>query len=286
MTWFTLTLTSQFTLIAYYFLSKRLLNKTEIDSRIYGACLQICSGLVALPFALMTGFKFEITPTSLILTGLMLTVYVIGPSLYYLGLKHVDLSELTILDASGVLWSMLFGVVLLQESFTGVKILGVLLILMAVILIGLDTKKLKLRFTRYELMVLFSTIFYTLGASLDNRLINFSNAISYLPISFLGAGILMLLINVPRFKTVGRATFGNKSFYKTVFVSGIFTAITYLLIMKAYEIGGEISSMYPIQQLESVIIPIIGILILKERNKIPQKIIAVALSLGGVWLLR
>ena len=286
MTWFTLALLSQFSLIAFYFLSKRLLNRGNIDPRLYGACLQLTTGLIALPFAIYTGFNFTLTPTSALLLLGMTATYVIGPSLYYTGLNKVDLSETTILDASGVLWSLLFGVIFLNESFNPSKLIGISLILLAVTILAYNRQLKKITLNRYEIYILISAAFYALGAVFDNKLVEFSTAISYLSISFMLAGIAMFASNLHRLKSVGAQTLLNSSFIKTVAVNGVFTSLTYFFIMTAYTVGGEVSRIYPIQQLESLIVPIIGIVFLKERKRIPQKLIAAALSIAGVLLLR
>ncbi|MEI7603803.1 MAG: hypothetical protein WCJ19_02180 [bacterium] len=43
--------------------------------------------------------------------------------------------------------------------------------------------------------------------------------------------------------------------------------------------------MYPIEQSESVIIPILAIFILKEKDKLKQKILAVIIAGFGIFLL-
>lgn len=286
MSWLSLTLLSQVFLVSYYFFSKKLLNQSKIDPRLYGACLQLATGLVALPFALYQGISFQLTTHSLLLLLGMVVVYSIGPSLYYTGLKHVDLSETTILDSSGVIWSVLFGIFLLGEVVSLEKFVGVGLILLAVAIVSFDHKLLSLRLNKFELLLLISPVFYALGAIFDNQLVGYSDALSYLSISFLGAGSLMLATNLHRMKIVGRDTLTNKSFLKTISINGVFLFLTYYCVMTAYKLGGEVSRMFPVQQLESVAVPLLGILLLRERKKVLQKIIAAGVAVGGVLLLR
>lgn len=286
MHWLSLTLLSQVFLVSYYFFSKRLLNKQGIDPRLYGACLQIATGIISLPFALYQGISFEITSTTLLLLLGMTLVYTIGPSLYYIGLSKVDLSETTILDSSGVLWSVLFGTLLLGEVFTFSKFLGVGLILLAVGIVSFHPKTLSIKLSKYELLLIIAPIFYALGAIFDNRLVSYSDALSYLPITFILAGSVMFATNIHRLHDVGRSTLLNKSFLKTIVVNGVFLFLTYYCVMLAYELGGEVSRMFPIQQLESIIVPLLGILLLKERNRVPQKIIAALVAMLAVMMLR
>lgn len=286
MNWFSLTILSEVCLVFYYFFSKRLLNKPDIDPRFYAVCLQFVTGIIAIPFAIASGFEFRLTPESVFLLICTSIVYTIGPSLYYIGLKHVDLSETTVLDSSGVIWSVLLGVLFLNEELTLVKLAGTALILIAVILISFEPKSISLQFKKHELYILIAPFFYVVGAAIDSRLIGFSTPVSYVAVSFTSAGIMMLLANLHRVQKIGRQTLRQSSFKKIVLFNAIFVFATYYFVMKAYSLGGEVSRMYPIQQIESVIIPLLGILFLKERNKIPQKIIAAGIAFGGVLLLR
>jgi drug/metabolite transporter (DMT)-like permease len=287
LTWFHFTIASIFFLASYYFFSKKLFKEeNEVDPRFYGACLQFVTGLLALPFALINGFNFNVTPVSI---GLLVTTalaYTIGPSLYYIGLKHVDLSETTVLDASGIFWSLAFGGYLLNESFTQEKIVGSALILIAIVIVTYKKGKKLFAMSKYEAFILTSPIFYALGATLDNKLVTFSNAASYLAISFMTAGVSMFIFNAHRLKSVGLTSIKNKKFIKTVFLNAIFVSLTYFFVLRAYELGGEVSRMYPIQQTESVLVPLIAIVLLKERKRLPQKIVAAVIAFIGLLLIK
>jgi drug/metabolite transporter (DMT)-like permease len=286
-TWFSLTLLSVLFLIAYYFLSKKIFNEqAEVDPRFFGASLQFCVGLIALPLALATGFHFELTTTSIVLLFLMGLCYTVGPSLYYLGLKNVELSESMILGSSGILWSLVLGLIVLEESLTCYKIAGVVLVFSSIILITYTPNTKLKSYSKYKIMLLISSFFYVLAATFDNKLIEFSNAASYMSVSFLLGGTFMLIANLPRLKSAGIATYRNKMFWKVIAVNAIFIYLTYICVMRAYELGGEVSRMYPIQQSESILVPLLGIFLLKERKRIPVKILAAIIAFSGIILIK
>lgn len=96
----------------------------------------------------------------------------------------------------------------------------------------------------------------------------------------------MMLSNIHRLKNAGIQTFTQPGFKKVLFLNGLFLSATYYCVMRAYELGGEVSRMYPIQQLESVILPLLGIVFLKERKHLYQKVIAAIIAFIGVLLIR
>jgi drug/metabolite transporter (DMT)-like permease len=286
MDWFSLTLLSQALLISYYFFSKKLLNKAHIDPRLYGACLKITIGSMALLFAVKTDFYFEFTSVNLMLLGCMAGFSALGVSLYYIGLKHVDLSEASIFDATGVVWSLIFGSTFLQEIISINKILGSSLLLFTVLLISIQPKTFKFKLGKYESFLLLAPVFFALGAILDTTLLKHANVFSYMGVSVLSAGLVMLITNSHRIKQHAQKNLLSLSFQATVLLNAGFIFGAYYCLFTAYQLGGEVSRMYPLQQIQSFVIPLVGIVLLKERNLMWRKIIAAGIAVVGVLLLR
>lgn len=285
MNWFILTLLSQVFFVINAFVSKRFLNRSSLDPKIFGGISQLLVGLLALPIAIATGFRFQLTSMSVLLLLSMMVIYVVGTSFYFVGLKHVDISVTTILDASTSIWALLIGVFILLESFTTYKLAGLIFILSAVILVSIDPRSLRLRFNKFELFILLYAFMYAFGAAIDNQLVSFSNAISYLALSFTSVGSIMLLANYHTLIATPRKLIWTWPTVTTLLAIGGLSFAGFYCIMHAYELQGEISSMMPIQQLGGVIVPLIGIIFLHERTKVPQKLVAALLAFIGVILI-
>jgi drug/metabolite transporter (DMT)-like permease len=285
MTWFTFTLLSQLFLVISAFISKRFLNQSRLDPKIFGGLTQLLVGFIALPAALLTGFSFHLTAMSTLWFLLMVTIYVVGTSLYFVGLKYVDLSTTTILDSSTAVWTLLVGVFILTESITTDKLLGVILMVTAVILVSLDPHSFHLKLNKFELFLLLYSFMYAFGAALDNRLVTFSNAVSYMSLSFTCVGSILLLVNFRKLPVALNEFIHQKTISLTLLIISGLSFAAFYCIMHAYELKGEISSMMPIQQLNGVIIPIVGIIFLNERHKVPQKLIAAGLAFAGALLI-
>jgi uncharacterized membrane protein len=272
-------------IVVYYFFSKKLFNEQKnVDPRFYGGLLQVTVGIVGVVPALLEGWCFTWNQTTVLWLIVVAVAYTIGPSLYYTGLKHTHLSVTTTLDAVGAVYALILGAAILHEPLNWHKILGVGFILLAVIVVaGKNSTFSKL--TKYEVLLLVAPIFYVIGGIADKTLIQYTNASTYVAVSFLVAGLTMTSINLPRLKKVGVNTIVNKKFLGTLMVSGVFIALAAYSSYRAYMLGGDVSSMYPIMQSESVVVPFMAMWLFNERERFIHKIVGAGLAFGGILLL-
>ncbi len=285
MTWLTWTALYIVAIVAYYFFSKKLFNEQKnVDPRFYGGLLQVAVGVVAIVPALFEGWYFVWNQTTILWLVVVAIVYTIGPSLYYTGLKHTHLSVTTTLDAVGAVYALILGTAILHEPLNWHKVLGAGLILLAVMVVaGKNSSFSKL--TKYEILLLIAPIFYVIGSIADKTLIPYTNASSYVVVSFLVAGLTMTGVNLPRLKKVGVESIINKKFLGTLVVSGVFIAVAAYSMYRAFILGGDISAMYPIMQTESVIVPFMAMWLFGERERFGHKIVGALLDFAVVVLL-
>lgn len=285
MSWLFWTLIAIVSIVFYYFFSKKMFNDNDkIDPRFYGGMLQTVVGLIALVPTLLTGWKFEFNVYTISWLIVVAVAYTIGPSLYYTGLKHTQLSVTTTLDATGAIYAMILGIIVLNESFTITKILGAGLILFAIMLVAGKTKAIK-HFNKYEILLLIAPLFYAIGGLADNILIDYSNALTYLTLSFLVAGVTMILVNVPRLKEVGLENLSERNFLRILVLNAVFVAIYGYASYRAYIDGGELSAMYPIMQSESVVVPFMAMWLLGEKDRFLHKILGAVLAFLGILVM-
>lgn len=285
MTWLTWTVLYILAIVSYYFFSKKLFNEQkDVDPRFYGGLLQVAVGIVGIIPALFEGWYFVWNQTTILWLIVVAIVYTIGPSLYYTGLKHTHLSVTTTLDAVGAVYALILGAVVLHESLSWHKILGAGLILLAVMVVAGKNSSLS-KLTKYEVLLLIAPIFYVIGSIADKTLIQYTNASTYIVVSFLVAGLTMTGVNLPRLKKVGIDSIVNKKFLGTLLVSGVFIAVAAYSMYRAFMLGGDISAMYPIMQTESVIVPFMAMWLFGEKERFGHKIVGALLAFAGVVLL-
>jgi drug/metabolite transporter (DMT)-like permease len=283
MNWFWLTITYLILLTSATLINKKSLNNLNIDEIVYGASIQLATSGMSLFLALLTGWNFVFNSTSTPLFIGMGITYFFAISCYYTGLKKTELSVVAILDSTGSIYSLILGTLLLNEPLLLNKLIGIAFIVAAVLIVSLKNKGSS--FNKYSWILLFSAFFYALGAIFDKKLNTFGNPLSYLTLSFATAGIFMLLINFKRTKIAFKETFRNKNFWIGISINGILYSLGFWALFEAYNRGGEVSRMFPITLSMSVIIPILGIIFLKERDNIAKKLIAIVIMILGLWIL-
>jgi drug/metabolite transporter (DMT)-like permease len=285
MTWLTWTVLYIVAIVAYYFFSKKLFNEQKnVDPRFYGGLLQVAVGIVGIVPALLEGWYFVWNQTTILWLVVVAIVYTIGPSLYYTGLKHTHLSVTTTLDAVGAVYALILGTIVLHEPLNWQKVLGAGLILLAVLIVAGKSNAVN-KLSKYEILLLIAPVFYVIGSIADKTLIQYTNASTYVVISFLVAGLTMTGVNLPRLKKVGIESIVNKKFLGTLAISGIFIAVAAYSMYRAFMLGGDVSAMYPIMQTESVIVPFMAMWLFGERERFGNKIVGALLAFGGVVLL-
>ena len=283
MNWFILTLIYVFFLTTASVINKKSLNTEKLDEIVFGASVQVATSIVSLLLALATGWAFTFNAVSIPLFIGMGIVYFFAVSMYFTGLSKIELSTVTILESTGAIYSLLLGIFLLGEPFTAMKLLGIALITAAVLIVSFSKEKKS--FSKYSWIILAAIFFYALGAVLDKQLNAFGNPLSYLTLSFATAGISMLLIYFKRTKAALSGTFKLKAFWQGIITNGVLYSMGFWSLFEAYNRGGEVSRMFPITLSMSVLIPLMGILFLKERDSLPKKIVAIVVMIAGLWIL-
>lgn len=265
-------------------LSKKVLSVDDVDPRIYGSLMQILVGLMGFGLVIFNGFNFEFTYYSTGLLLLMGLAYTVAASSYYVGLKGIEISKGIIYESTSVFWSFVLGLLILSEDFSIQKIVGVVLIFSAIFILSYK-KSQKINLGKYELLIILSGLFYSFAAVIDKVLLNFSDPITYLAINFLIAGTMMLATNICRLKKIALPLVRNRNFMKQLFIACSFILVSVLALFKAYDIGGEVSVLYPIYSTKAILTAVLGVVFLKEENNLIKKGFALILSFIGVVLM-
>jgi len=252
------------------------------DPVVYGGLMQLSVGLLAVIPALISGFRFIATLENILTLILVGAVYTAGATLFYTGLSKIDMSESAIIDASGGLWAICIGFLVLHEPITIEKLTAIVLIGCGVAIVSFEKGKEKTK-GNGRWLVLASTVLYALGAILDKKLTGSSTPISYVACSFLVAGSTMLLVHHRRtvaFFRQDRSVW--QSFVKQTIFNATLILTVYLLQFTAYANGGEGSRVFAVAQAQSVVTALLGIIILKERRRIGYKLLGATIVVLGL----
>jgi drug/metabolite transporter (DMT)-like permease len=279
--WFLLTISSVLLLGIFNVLTKRILNENH-DPVVYGGLMQLSVGLLAIIPALISGFTFIPTPENILILVLVGAVYTAGATLFYTGLAKIDMSESAIIDASGGLWGICIGFLILHEAITFEKLMAILLIGCGVAIVSFERGSKKTS-GNGRWLVLASTVLYALGAMLDKKLTGSSTPISYVVCSFCTAGSTMVLVHhrrVARFFAQDKAVLFT--FIRKTILNAVLILVVYVLQFSAYTSGGEGSKVFAVAQAQSVVTAIFGIVLLNERKRIGYKLLGAAIVCVGL----
>lgn len=196
--------------------------------------------------------------------------------------KLIGAGENTIFSTISTVITIILGVVLFHEVFTGQTILGSFLILFSVILVAYD----HLSFSSGKGMVfaVIASIASSIAVVNDIAILKHYEAFSYMAMMSIAPGVLLACIFPQHVLRVW-----SKEFIGRLHTVGIFTllytiqGISYYL---AFKYGALISHMSPISKTTVIMTVILSAIFLGERKKLPSKLLAAVLTLVGVLLIQ
>ena len=247
--------------------------------------------IFSLPFALLLLFEDART------TGIIFSANIVDWMLLAVGgilcafcfwgafksIRNLPVSEQILLSRFSVLTYTVGGFLILGETVTQLKLIGILLILSGVLVSSV--RKGKFIFNKWAFMQLLSSFGFGLNVLIDNHIsINFSSGVYvalhlgitsiFLVIIALCSGALKGIKDVPKRYTLYSA------------ITGIFSLIGYYLVIRCYDLGGLVVVTGALSQLRLVIVILYGYLVLKEKNDLFVKILGIITVVGGLILLK
>jgi drug/metabolite transporter (DMT)-like permease len=193
----------------------------------------------------------------------------------------LQVSVNTILGQSAMLIFFIISLVIFKEASTLVKFLGVFLLVIGnVFVVGAmkATGKMDTRGVVYRLIASVALAVGMLSDSVNSP--NYSIGI-YAFITYFISGLFTWVIARVSLKEIINEF---KTNWKFQLVMTSFSAIGYYFFIKALAIGPK-SVVVPVNNVSGVIVVILGIFLLKERDHFWRKIIATALAFAGAVLL-
>lgn len=285
MNWFILALISITTVSISSLLQKVLMKDEKSDPFVYGFFFQLFCSILIFIFAFSKGFVMP-PITNLGLNFFFEAILYAGFTIFlFKALKLIEASEVTILTTTSAFWTILVALLFLGESFSMIKLLGVLLILIAVIFVNQREKQLSFHFNKGSLYALLAALCFGLAFANDAYILQHKvDAVSYTAIAFLLPSIVIVLARPSILSNI-------KSFLKPALITkvgllGLFYSISAITAYLAYQAGGNASQLAPISQSRVVLTVILAAFFLNERSHLLKKLFAAILVSIGVLLLR
>ena len=228
-------------------------------------------------------FKFNIpTDISIYLTLLIVVViYAFTDRLNIEARYGLDPSVFSMLKQLSTVFLIILGFIFLREKIVIKKIIGSLIIIIANVLLAFD--KGKIRINKYFIMSFISNFLFAIAMLINVNISNNFNIGFYTILTVFLPSILIFIFGRYKVKDlVNEFNYYDKGYF-------LLSAFTWCLMLissvKAYEVG-NVTLIAPLLTLTSILNTFYEFVILKNRNKLIQKIIASILILIGVLIIK
>lgn len=278
MSWFALALGAALASAVNVFASKLLVGY-PIRPLVVGGWVHILGGLICLLGVPFIEPRLDLALQAVGGLLLMLLIYTLGNALYFSALAATPLSEIDFFLRTSSLWTFLGGVFFLSEPLGLGGVLGAVLILASVF--SLSQQRFPLRFSGSQLLALGAALAFGAGNLVDKTLSGYFDALSYTILNQLLTGLGMLAL-----ARVKPSDFSVRQLWGWgAWVVGLTFALTQALLILAYQAGGGAGQVILLAQARLMVLVLVGVLVLGERERLGQKVVATLLMVAGIGVL-
>lgn len=286
MNWLLLTILAITSRAIYSIATKLLSSQVKVSSITQSVLLTSFATILTLlvsPF--IGGISFRGIPHIWLTTLLMVFSQAIGNVLFFKGLERLDAGNSQIAFSSILVWGAILSVLFLHSTFSWLQLLGILLLLFAIILI--QYRKGRERFNISVGYIIAAAGLFAVFQVTSAQLSTVMNAGTYLFLAYFGSAVIISLIYAKRvlkdmqLLTKQVAVVGRNG----LFASG--TSLLYFLFSYfAYRLASDRGIVVVLLTTQVILSVIFGIVFLKERESIKQKLIAGTIALVASVLIK
>ena len=274
MNWFVWALAAGLASALNVWVSKLLLTK-DVRPIVLGGVVHLSGGIICLLAMPFVTLQAQLTWQILLGLLFMALVYVLSNILYFSALASTQLSEIDILLRSSSLWTFIGGVILLREPAPPHIVLAALLIISSVFL---TARQGRWRFQSGQHLALGAAVGFAAGNIIDKALSSHFDPLSYTTINLLLTGIGMLAISRASWPEIKTPILWRWSAWTVALTF----ALTQLLIILAFQAGGSAGQVILVAQVRLLILTVVGMVLLKETDRLNRKTLALVLMVGGI----
>lgn len=274
MNWLFLTAFAVLSRAIYGIATKIFSSTAQVSAVSQSFILTAVSSVLALAISpAVGGISFQNLQTVWISTIAMVLSQVLGNVTYFKGIEKLEASITQIAFSSIVIWGTLLSSLFLGSHFTFLQIGGIILLLGAILLI--QYKKGKFKLSTSMLYVFVSAGFFAIFQVTSAQLSHTVTAGTYLLLANLGTVVFLGVVYLKKVYTDIVLLFKN---LKNVTYASFFASSTSLLYFLfsyfAYQVAPDRGVVVLLLTTQVIVSVILGIIFLKERDRMLQKIIA------------
>ena len=243
--------------------------------------LQMIGSLFILLMIPLFEIKFPTEPKIYLFLALSIIFYAINDRLNTTVRSGIEASTFSIIHQLSTVFMIFAGVLFFKEPFILNKFIGALLIVFSNILIFY--KKGMRKPNKYILLGILANIFFTIALFLDVNISNDFNLPIYVALTLGIPSIFIFIFERIKISDI-KEEFknGNK---KAILVTAISWSLSIVAQLRAYQLG-NVSVVAPLCALSVILNVIVGYFLLKEKDDLAKKIVAAALIIFSIVLIR
>lgn len=278
-----LAVVSAITFAFVLYIGKQTINR-KADPFLISTFYQLAAVIFYIPIIFSEQIKIPNSIEPWLLFTLNMVLYTLFTLANFQMNKHMDISLSSILGQSKTLLMFIGALILFQEPVTVNKVVGVLLIIVGNIVLFLNKKLDTSGLTKKGVLYLAITIIaLTITAFIDAKLVQEFSIYFYGMISYLIPGLLTIPFLLRNLKG-NEIKVGLKKFLNPILLMGVIAPLGYSALLEAYKLAPK-SVVYPIGNISTLVLVLLGVIFLKEREKLQRKIIAAVIVVIGAILL-
>ncbi len=202
-----------------------------------------------------------------------------------IGFKATQLVEISLKDSLGqirLIFLLIMSSIFLSEPMTSTKIIGTLLILFGTIVLTYKGKIFgKITDTGIQL-TLVASFLMAVTAIVDKVALSYWNVPTYSFVAFFFPGLIMGAFTLKRVDKLSRMI--KKKLLPTIMASLLIVVSAYFMF-RSYQLT-DVSNVFPILRLSTLVGVLGGIVFLRERKDVPKKIFGVLVMIVGAILIQ
>jgi drug/metabolite transporter (DMT)-like permease len=260
---------------------KHFLARDRHDSVLTGSLYQIATGIGILASGWLFGLmQWRYTTQALQITAGLVIIYIIGATIYYIVLKKLDISVITIISSSRSIYTLIAGYVLFGEMLDRTQIIGMVLILFAIVLTQFKNRA-RVETDSFILLIIF-TIIVGVGTAIERRLLTQIDLYLYLFLAFAIPGIVSHLYQrVITHKSLHM----TRSYLWSVGLVGMFQTLSSVTMMYALASAPTATQPSIASQTRTLMVVIGAWVFLGEKTHTKTKLMAACICICGMILL-
>lgn len=262
----------------------QLFKKISKDTKSIGALTVTIQIIAALSIVILSPL-FEWTwPDNWVvwvLFGISLALFAVNDRLDATTRKNLDISVDTMIQQIYRLFFFTSGIIFLSRSFTWLKLLGGVLIVLANMLVVFEKGKFK--FNRYILLKLLSTLFLTAALTVQANVSQEFNLPFFVFLSFIVPAIILVAARQATPKTV-LAEMKRKDWW-LVLLCGISQGLQAFTWLRALQFRNNFVEVASITAVYVILNVFFAFIFLRERSNLAKKLIAAAIIVFSIVLI-